>query len=256
MAGFIYYVDGDAASVSLERLAELGLGYAFDRKPARCQTTNTPTGAGLGLLFADESRLGSKGIGYWPEQQTWFLLPPVADLPAMALGYFNDAPPTPADLARPTLIPGLTIQLTDGNHWQIPEIRELRDGEWHSQLPYAYRCDERGKLVPGDPVKEYAHLWDVTEPIATELYDSSAEKRPSEVSDEDIGDCVGELLRANYYLSNFEIGSLELLSAGQFELVVMAACKAKQLLEWSQDLEKKTSQAGEIGSATTDGNAA
>lgn len=124
---------------------------------------------------------GQRGqLVYWirPGQTTWGFDPPSQIwIPAAALGdqpcgrywigFDRRRPPTPAELARPYLQPGVEVTLNDGQQWLLPKASQLPkdliladDGTWRNQLQrkfWSFVLESQhwlqvlAKLQPGDP---------------------------------------------------------------------------------------------------------
>ena len=243
MAGFCYFVEGDLKSLDLQTIEGLSLSYAFDSAPAcRESAGKTPSG-NRGLFFADSNRLGELMPGYYPDKQTWREMPTVEGQPRLFVGYWNDAKPTPQDLAREKPVDGLMVKLADGNMWQVPEVRNYNEqtNEWECRLPCYLDYDMSGKIKRGLPMAEYSLLWDATAPLGSELFDAEVEGRAPEVDDQQMADCVAALLQANYAVSFPELVVLGVLTdTGDLAFIVMAACKKDKLLLWMDTLQKKS----------------
>lgn len=97
---------------------------------------------GPGVIIAWR-RPGHALIGYQPDRQTWLPAVPREGLAGgrFWLGFWNDQPVTPQDLARAYPQPGHRVQLGDGREWLVPLAKELTadlkmqdDGTWRYEI--------------------------------------------------------------------------------------------------------------------------
>jgi len=241
MVGFLYEADGARSSIDLDGIAAIGLGYAFENAPECSECLRESPLGGRGLIFADSKRTGGKRTGWYPEQQTWRELPEIDGQPRRAIGYWNEAKPTPADLARSTMLPGLLVRLADEQMWQVPTVREYDEGsnEWRCELPCLFDYNGKGELVRGLPLPAHKHLWDVTAPVASILFGAGDDA--TSVTDQQMCDVAVALLQANYVISLPELVVLGALSDnGLLAFIVHAATNRPQLLSWIEELQKKS----------------
>ena len=259
MSGFLYFVAKDQRPIRPERLAEWGLSYAFAAgNEGRPVNRNVATGC-EGYVFADPARQGGRGVGIYPGEQTWRKMPVVEGRPELWVGYYTASKPTPADLERsPMLAVDLSIRLADGCSWRIPKVRHFDDQQqqWECSLPSMLDYDETGKLYPAKPLAQYQHLWEITAPIANSIVVKAEGVAP--VTDEQVQACAIALLQANYVVDVPELVAIGALSTSDsFASIVMAACRGRELLEWLDMIQKKSSDPSvESGSNTSDGAAA
>jgi hypothetical protein len=242
VAGFLYFRSGDPRPIDPKGIERLGLGYAFSGS-AECREINSASPSGKpGVVFADPKRHSGRAAGYHADAQTWRKLPIVEGRPEIWVGYWNDAKPGPEDLERqPMLAADVAIRLADGNSWQVPKVREFNGvtGDWECLLPSLYDYGDNGKLFPAKPLAAYAHLWDVTTPVAMALCFNGDGAAP--VTDEQVQEAAMALLRANYVVDMPELVLLGALSTGDlFANIVMGACRGKALLSWIDELQKKS----------------
>ena len=100
MAGFLYFLSGTRRPMTAEAVRELGLGHILDGDGAtsyREAQGNTPSGA-PGVTFAAASR-HDRDVALAPGKQTWRRMPKTIGGGNVWLGYWDDAKPTPSDLA-------------------------------------------------------------------------------------------------------------------------------------------------------------
>lgn len=250
MAGFMYFVPGTVGQLTIEHLRERGLAHAFDETPfCREARGDTPSGT-PGLVVGDRRRMGDYAVKLSLDEQTWRKLP---GLDAY-VGWYTEAPPTPADLVRPRTLSSFDLTMADGNEWKIPLVRVCDDeGECQSMLPTKYDLNDAGQLVRGQIVAEYAALWDLTQPFWEAMITES------DVNDQDCLECAGTVIGHNYYIGWQEAAIVGLFSdcVGPAGLVAVAV----GYFTWQrwQDSKKKTPSdrcLTEQDSDTTDGAAA
>jgi len=122
-------------------LADLVAGANF------CDSAHGPIPPGGGVpgpgVVVAWPRPGAAQLGYRPEAQTWLPAVKCGDLAAGRywVGFWNDSPPTPADLQRPYRQAGIRVALGDGNEWLLPMAKELDhnmvladDGTWKFEI--------------------------------------------------------------------------------------------------------------------------
>ena len=169
MAGFLYAVKDDQTPVTPEKAKAWGLGYAFAGSIENRPVNGNSPWHSAGNVFLDETRHRGLNAGLYLDRQTWRRLPRRAGRPELWLGYWNDAKPTPEDLARtPMLAADMVVRLADGSPWRVPKVRQFDGvtGNWECLLPSLYDLDDDGNLFPAKPLAKHAHLWEITHPIA------------------------------------------------------------------------------------------
>lgn len=266
MAGFLYFRPHETKPVTVPDLVALGLGYAFTRgvHHGLCQG-DTPTRS-IGCVFADPERMGDRAVKMDRPNQAWRKLPK-SDL---WCGYWKDAPPTPADLARAQQLPGYPVKLAGGREWLIPLVRlfDQPAGKTVSNLPCAIECDDDGNWHRASTIDQYAHLWEATTPIAEAMlaqYAPREGEQPTavDVADKDIFHAIVTLLQANYVVGPGELSLMAALtSEASTHAAVMAACDWVTFLAWHDalsgggDEKKSASPSAEPGSGLSAGEAA
>lgn len=247
MAGFLYYLPGQSSPVSLQQVQQLGLGYAFDGKSPTTREcrSRTPDG-GNGVTFADETRLGRE-VKMELDAQQWREIP---NSPVW-LGFYRDARPTPQDLIREELLDGVVLHI-DGHPWQLPIVRTLdpNSGAAISTLPKTLDLDRHGKVVLGDVVPAWQHLWLATEPAWQAMIGEH------ELTEEQIIELVGVLFGANYVVSAVELFTLGMFTARRKPADFIAvALDWFTWKEWSERQKKTKSSPERDGCSTSDGAA-
>lgn len=240
--GFLYFISSEERPPTPEKIRQWGLSYAFTRSPEhRVINANSPNGKS-GSVIADPDRMPGKVAGYHKDEQVWRKMPTVEGRPELWVGYWKDSPPHPSDLERKKMLRGMSPTLADGNEWWIPVVRKFDEelSEWKSELPSAWDCDDSGNLCRGTtPKREYAHLWDLTAPLADAMFASEADENAAGWPEEkEIAKAVRELLKTNYVIDAPEIAALELIGDSEAALVVMVATRYDALNDWLT--QKKT----------------
>jgi hypothetical protein len=258
LAGFLYFRSSDTRPITKDGIAKLGLSYAFSGHVTTRPTAATSPSGKSGLVLAEEARHDGKTVGYFPDQQTWRKFPSVEGRPECWVGYWNDAKPGPLDLARVKQLKGVPLTLADGNQWDIPIVRSF-DGaqqEWISRLPSAWVCDENGDLVPGtEPKAAYAHLWELTAPLADKILAIASGDEVDWVPDAQVGKVVKALLQTNYHVDATEIGLLEIVGGEDAFAIIAVASRYDTLQDW-MDQKKTSDPSAESGAILSSGEAA
>jgi len=158
MSGFVYFLPDRNGRPADADLVAAGLAHLVPAGPCR-QVTAGPGGA-AGVVFA-AAATDSRGVGFWPDRQTWRKVP---GGPAWC-GMFHhpELPPAPADLARPDALPGHTVRLADGRAWVVPLARALAEEDEtltaYQALPQTTTVDEDGRWQPGGLLPRFETLW-------------------------------------------------------------------------------------------------
>ena len=246
---------GRRGSVDQETAQKLGLDYAFGHGAVVSRPVTQSPAGGAGCVFADARRLGNNETGYYPDRQKWRKMPAVGNRPELWIGFFDDDPPDPSDLARQTLLPGTPIRLGEYT-WQIPEVARYDEinERWASVLPAYLDYDSEGNVIRGEPLEEYQRLWDECCKVA----EASMKGDFSAIDDNDVTRTVIALLHANYVVDLPELAMMRaLIDTNDLALVVQAAVQLDKLLEWARLLQKKSDALPTgSGSTTNDGEAA
>lgn len=94
-------------------------------------------------------------LGFYPQHQTWELRTPGLEA---WIGWNQEQPPTPEDLARKRQWRGYSITDDSGNEWQVPIIRRPDDS---TELPREMYLNGDGTIH--EPVKDaYREYWEET----------------------------------------------------------------------------------------------
>lgn len=237
MAGFMYFIDGWVNPVSDETIDQVGLRYAFERRPMFAQINGrTPSGR-PGSLLADQARLGEATFAYAGDKQRWEKRPRV-QVPDGAfdvyVGQWNDHPPQPADLLRRNPLPGTEVKLA-GHNWTIPRLlMYASESGFTLDLPRYVDLDEHGTVVGGETVEEYRPAADLAERVFAVMRNGTTSAAAVELS--------VEALQLNYVVSMIEaVKLLRLFREDQSLLSIVHAAADWDTFE--QLREKKTAEA-------------
>jgi hypothetical protein len=255
---FLYFVEGGSPQMSMEKVAEFGLSYAFDSKPQAFTVPTTPTNSG-GCFCYDRKRFGKRSPAYKPDLQKWRRVPgkPVW------VGYYTDAPPTAEELKRASTLPGIMLQLGDApQEWLIPIVQIFKEdsAEPISVLPKRIDLDDSGEWINGDVEAKYKHL----EQVAAGFFDpwyrqfkasyqlwmdnklKDSEGKESTNFDVEFDDPLGravEILKANYAIDRVEAVELGLLNNHGCAVILQVACSCGMIADYlkkTADLESAT----------------
>jgi len=250
MAGFLYYLPG-YADAGLEEIKTAKLGYAFGRRCTGVQVMKGPDG-GRGVVLADESRMGGQRIGYYPDQQSWRMVPvkktlaaghssvlqpsvepgrkktlvdkpPVAPgEPAPWVGFYTECPPTPDDLARERMLEGHRVTLGDENDWLIPIARGCKNDQselvFYQPLPTGVGVDDQGNWIADGVLPKYAVLWQIASLYWT-AFRAGSDGDWEELGDElllqfDLAEAADKALTV--LAANYHIAKIEVALLGLF----------------------------------------
>lgn len=246
MSGFLYFKPQQTRNVSVEDVNAWGLAYAFDAQPAsRGCHNNTPTGA-AGVVFSDPKRHGGNDPKMEMELQVWEKMSR-PEKPDIYVGYVKDSPPTPADLARRTLLSGFSLLMRDGNSWLCPLVRMLDAATevLGSALPSRMVLDAEGNATAGDVVKEYAYLYDLMSEYAAHMQAGSLKEFFDGLSMSRLCKDAIQLMQANYVIDLPEASVLGLWHVNgdtclQANVIVLSSIDYDTYSRWEQSSQKKT----------------
>ncbi len=252
MPAFLFYLAGRAAGVSLDDCRATGLGYALRRGCSRRGVTGGPGGGG-GVVVADEERVPSDQVGYFPDRQVWRPLVDAKPAGSVWVGYAKDAPPGPADLLRDQPLRGHEVTLLDGRNWLVPIARGWieQDGDlrWYCNLPEVLDLDAEGKWKESKVLPRLAHLWDLalrwddarSGATVKAEGDGDGGKTTALVEFDQIIDGAVTALAANYCLGRTEVAMLGLLSTATAAAVLDALADVPTRRAWCK--KKLTTEA-------------
>lgn len=236
MAGFLYYVPGGDAGITLDRVEEVGLGHALSKGLGKRGVAKGPDGK-AGVVIADP---GVKRIGYHPDDQTWAQI----DCSDNWIGYYTEDPPKPVDFARKKQLGGHWVTLGDDEKWLILVARGLteEDGDlrYYVALPEVLGRDGEEWATKGVAPK-YARLWGIATTCAEgELSGQTA-----------MCEAAAEVLSVNYQrLGPIEIEALGLFTTGTVGEILAALIDIPTQVEIES---KKKREASELNSTSDAG---
>jgi hypothetical protein len=223
---FMYFV------ASTSRTTPTCLAYAFDGKqPTVRDIIGAGPGGNPGKLFGAGRWLhDGTGLGYFPDRQTW--IGPTPD--GVWIGYANDAPPKPEELARETQLRGHQVRLADGQQWEIPVARAFDEGRWTSKLPQKLIYDiTTGQWTYAGVEARYTRLWEV----ANRWWDAfvvKSEAVEAQMSNHDAIECAVDAIGFNYCIGRVEASMLGLLTDSIIAEVLNAVVDIPTLEAWSK----------------------
>jgi hypothetical protein len=138
-------------------------------------------------------------LGYDADAQTWCECGE-AGAPAFWIGYWNDAKPGPADLARPVQIPGWSVVLGDGGAWKVPMALAWPFGR--TKFPEQLGVAVGGKVTQ-NVVAKYAEL----HTYAEQVYDAASSAGGLTQDESVILPWACRALSVNYFGGLWELGS-------------------------------------------------
>lgn len=202
-----YFVPGWQGA-TLERLATIGLGHAFDRPPVVGIAPRGPDGGQGVILTAEEVRRAEWEWTRAPGRSWW-------------VGTWGET--QPEGLARARQIAGHRVRLEDGHEWLVPVARSFAVG---SVLPQRLVLGEDGKTWEGRPLARFVAISARAARVARVLFDELEEGEGPLVVLGEGADIAVEALAINYRIGPVEAAALGLLS----EPAVFEVCKA--LVDW------------------------
>lgn len=252
MTGFLYFVPGSATR--LDELRQLGLGYAFDADPTPRGCQSGPGGAN-GVIVCDERSVPLEKLGYWPARQTW-KKHPIRDY---WVGMYQEARPTPDDLARPEQIPGEWLKLDDGNKWLAPKARRWEEFDeqllWLCDLPKRLTLDDSGRWTLGEIKPRYERLWTLAmayEAAMNEAIVNNGAQPDGTVrfQFDAIDDLAVGCLQTNYRVSVVELDMLGVYDLEARQRIIDVLLDSATWNDW---VKKKLAAAAQSGSASSSG---
>jgi hypothetical protein len=237
VSAFLYFVAADAPPNGAQ-LAAWGLSHAFPPgvEPST-REVQFPTPAGptvRGFLVADPNRYGAEPPIHRGAEQTWQPMPAVAGAPERWIGWWNDRPPIPSDLALDRGAEGLELTDATGRSWVVPIVRRvLRESLTATPttgLPCYYRRDPlTGRMVPGDVVDAYRAAWDATEWAWDALLSGE------EIDEEQCLETAAVVLGINYAVGAEELLALRVFSTDLGPAAwLWLACGGPSLRAWTE----------------------
>lgn len=246
MPGFLYYAPHASRNPSQEQFHVLGLQYAISSPKFVTQECGVgpPNQHGhRGFIYAANPAgdFDMMDLRYTPTAQTWHAIPGTDAW----VGFWNDRPPTPADLARDKQVGGYNVELGDGNQWLCPVARKFDGGE--CALPARTDVDANGRWIRGALQEKHAQLWET----ACAYWDGQLNTEDDSFSIEgfeDIRDAALQSLSVNYRLGKAEVVLLDLFKTDEEPQSVLLA-----LVDYPEVIKKKLSELSQADLTSSDG---
>lgn len=213
----------DARSCNAATLATHGLSAVIDR-PSYREVTRGPSGSsGVVVCQADSvENLRFDPTQKWAKRfgsEAW-------------IGFDPASRPGPKTLARETMQPGVTLTLADGDRWVIPQLRSFDAQQLDG--PFSYSCNldrtlsqdpDTGRMVPGEVIPQYRHVWDAAIKIGEALLDQlrGRDAKVADLPEDSLEQFVADVLQINYRVGMPEISQLGLLTVSMQAAVMRAA---------------------------------
>lgn len=265
MSGFLYYLPGRSAGISLDEASSAGLAYALDGPISTVGVRGGPDG-GDGVLLALASAMPPEQLHYQADVQTWRKAP-LAVSQSVWVGVYA-AKPQAADLARPKQLAGHEVLLADDRTWLVPVARGWteEDGElrWYHALPQQSMLGDDGRWQSGSVLPRFAPLWNLAM-----RFDDVRRQAILGAGDEGRGagdamvkvafdfsglhEAAVEALQYNYRIGPAEADLLGLLTLDVSREILEAVIDLPTRAEW---FKKKQSAAPADGSSTVAGSPA
>lgn len=151
---------GQSLSITRSIIREAGLAEIFndvseDHVGWNCLAGRGPDDKSGTIIFYVDNREPPKRLGYYPDEQHWQA---IGDGSQLWVGIDPSLPPTPDELKRKRTHSGYTIELGDGNRYEIPVVRRPDNS---TNLPTDMVFDAAGKLQ--EPIKPaYEKYWEAS----------------------------------------------------------------------------------------------
>ena len=263
MPGFLYYIPGGKAGLSLDEARSAGLAYALDGPISTVGVRGGPDG-GDGVLVALAKSVPAEELRYRPEQpdvQTWRKIPGCECWVGLSV---LSPLPSPLSLARDRQLAGHEVLLGDDRLWLVPVARGWieQDGElrWYQNLPQRSVLADDGRWSEGDVLPRYAPLWDLAmrfEDARRAAVTMAAAETPAggdavrlQFDFDGLHDAAVRVLQENYRIAPAEAALLGLLTADISREILEALIDLPTRLDW---FKKKQSAPPAAGSSTAAG---
>ncbi len=247
MSGFLYFLPNHhGTSISPEQIKAMGLAHAFEDfgRKTPSPTANGPGGA-HGLMLGDPNRIEPGRTKYAASAQVW----EQHGSKGYLVGMWKEDRPTPEQLERADMLPGLPVKLADDREWIVPQARSWSmeddpeawprpDNKLRRRITFDTSGAELG--VHGHSVLEkYAELWAISE-IETRLaYNEGTEADKQQLSGANLYANTLKILEVNYVLGPVEVNLLGLFDTECFQRVFDAL---NDSATWLAFMQKKSVQ--------------
>jgi hypothetical protein len=245
MAAPIYFLDGHVNPVTATTLAAVGLTYAHATVPTHGRIDGRTPSGGAGTILGDITGAPNGDLAFHPEVQTWLRR---GEDDCVWVGVWNASAPTPADLARPRLLPGDAVTLGDGNAWRVPRVLPFtgEDG-FQIDLPCYATRNAQGQWVNGEVLEEFAAAKRIAERLFDGMIRAELGAAPRLTTEEAL-DLSVELLSINYAIGPTEAGLMRLFTLDErLKDVCKAAASWRKFEEWHQKKSEGLNPAGSTG---------
>jgi len=247
MPGFLYYLPGRSAGLSLDEAKAAGLGYALDGPISTVNVRGGP-GGGDGVMLALSSAMPAEQTHYEPKSQRWRRDPKTDAW----VGVYTNAMPSPSDLARARQLAGHEVVLADDRPWLVPVARGWteEDGElrWYHALPQRSSLGDDGRWEAGEVLPRFAPLWELAmqfeEARRAAVVETAGESARVSLDFRGLHDAAILALQFNYRLGPAEADLLGLLTLDISREILEAVIDLPTRIDW---FKKKQSAAADAG---------
>lgn len=238
MPGFVYFLPNAARDqVTIQRLRDVGLGYAFEDRVSSALVVRGPDGQ-RGMLVGDPQRVDENQLGYFPDRQHWREMPPApGGAGPIWLGWPQNVKLRPEDLCREEQIKGYWVRLADGQKWLVPIARKSLPDEENAlryaiALPHVAGINASGEWANDRVVPAYEPLWQVASAFWESLLGAVVDGENATLNFSDTLDSAVKALAANYRIGPAEATALELLTMECAVEVLQSLVDWPTLKEW------------------------
>lgn len=224
---FIYFLqsklDKSSPAAMMKQLEELGLSHIAD-SPTDIIVRDIINGPGASIqaIASRHSLRIDSQLGYFPDRQE------VCEFDRFTIAKIKDES-SPALLERKETIESHSWTDWRGQSWKIPIAKRWKEEDglprYRCALDRSLKVDRSGEWVLGDVLPKYKALWE----LATDFFDrllnvqKVAETEQSSsymVPSVELDDLCSIVFGANYRVSKYEIGMLEILrQRDQFDIM-------------------------------------
>lgn len=254
MTGFLYWLPDGGVTVTRDDIKRLKLTYAIDVPVTPHTATKGPDGRRGCTFVVGDNRDGR--CGYYPErQQQWRQLPDSE----VWCGMYQQYRPTPTDLQRNAVLPGMLVRDDSDNEWLVPTARRWQEVDselfYDCNLPRRLSYADEGVWLAGDVKPRYQRLWELVK-----AYDAAVQAAllshaddytgPVQFTFNEIDEFAIAALQVNYRVGPVE---LDLLGCYDIELrqqIIDAVLDTATFTQWVQ---KKTHEPASGGSSSHSG---
>jgi len=206
-------------------LDKAGLEYVPKVTPTFAQAGAGEHGPGMIVGVPDaRGEVDLHRLRYVEAGQSWLHVPGSK----VMVGCYEDAPPTPEDLARERQVEGHGVTLGDKQRWRVPAARRwtVEDGEPRClvALPTKRTLSPEGKWTASKIADRFASLWDRLERLAQARAEFvGGDKSALDWCDVSVEcELVVDALSVNYRVGPAEVALLGLIESGTFLTVLDA----------------------------------